>query len=472
MSRVDAVGWLAARAALTPEREALCCGGERLDFRALERGAHARAARLQADGVRPGDRVAAVIEPTVEGVLTFWAVLAAGAELAPVNTRWSPAERAQNLERLRADHQLEGPVAPLPSAEAAYVAPPPRPDATAWVLFTSGTGGTPKPALLRHRNLEASARASTARLGEVAGDRWLGCLPLFHVGGLMILVRSVIDGAGVVLLPGFDAAAVDRALDEEGVTRISLVPTTLKRLLDHRAGRPAPAALQTVLLGGAAASAALIERARRAGFPVQATYGLTEACSQVATAEATDPDPTSVGRPLPGSQIRIVDEAGGCAPVGEVGGIEVRGPTVFAGYDGDAERTDEVLRDGWLRTGDRGHLDAGGRLFVLERIGDLIVTGGENVHPSEVEAALLDHPAVDEVAVAGVPDDDLGRRVTAWVVPRRGAPDDLPERLLAHARARLAGYKVPRELRLLEALPRNAMGKVQRRDLAGPDGSA
>lgn len=455
--------WLRERAARTPERLALLADGERFDFARLLTEASRRAGGLVERGVRPGQLVALWLPPGAEGVLRLWGTWLAGARALPMNPRLAESEANRLLERVRPDHRIDR-ATELQTGSAPRLTA--ASDEIALVLFTSGTGGWPKAACLRHSNLRASAEASARHLGVHQHDRWLACLPLFHVGGLMILVRSVLDGTGVVLQSGFDAARVSEALDREAVTLVSLVPTTLKRLLDHRAGRPAPASLRGVLLGGAAAPASLVRRARELGYPVRATYGLTEATSQVATAGPQDLDPGLVGHPLPGTELKVVDDAGAQLGSDLEGEVCVRGPSIFAGYLGDAERSEHVLRDGWLHTGDRGRLDSQGRLWVLERRGDLIVSGGENIHPGEVEAALLDHPGVDEVAVAGLADDDLGQRVAAWVVPRhRDVPPDASD-LLAFARATLAGYKLPREFHFVSALPRNAMGKLVRRELA------
>jgi O-succinylbenzoic acid--CoA ligase len=220
-----------------------------------------------------------------------------------------------------------------------------------------------------------------------------------------------------------------------------------------------------VLLGGAAAAPELIARALAAGYPVCPTYGLTEACSQVATAAppsagAAQPRPM---RPLQGTELRIVHDGRDVAP-GTPGEILVRGPTVMRGYLNHPQATARALQDGWLHTGDIGCLDADGALQVLDRRDDLIVSGGENVYPAEIEAVLLEHPAVEEAGVAGIPDDDLGTRVVAWIVPAPGAAPDA-DALQRHCRRCLAGFKQPREFRFVAALPRNAAGKLQRRRL-------
>jgi O-succinylbenzoic acid--CoA ligase len=266
------------------------------------------------------------------------------------------------------------------------------------------------------------------------------------VGGLAVLLRSAIAGTTVVLHPRFDAAAVVHALLRDRITMVSLVPTMLARVLDRLDGRPP--ALRCVLVGGAGAPPHLLAAARAQGLPVAPTYGLTEAASQVATLAPGEPadEPGDVGAPLWPTEVRIADD----------GEILVRGPTVAPAC---------VAADGWLHTGDAGRLSPGGRLVVRGRRDDVIVTGGENVDPAEVEAALARHPLVAEVAVAGRPDPEWGQAVVAWVVPRGGARLTLAE-LREACRPWLAPYKLPRRLILVDALPRTASGKVRRQALS------
>jgi O-succinylbenzoic acid--CoA ligase len=288
-------------------------------------------------------------------------------------------------------------------------------------------------------------------------------MPLFHVGGLSILLRAALGALPVVVHERFDPEAASHALDTEEITLVSLVPTMLERLLDVRGKRPAPPRLRCVLLGGGPAPRALVERAAELGFPLAPTYGLTEAASQVATLRPTGAaDPMRDGlEPLPGTELRILAEQGRSAGPGEPGEILVRGPTVMRGYANRPDETRRVLRDGWLHTGDLGHLDTRGRLFVLDRRRDLIVSGGENVYPAEVEAALLEHPDVLEAGVAGVADAAFGRRPAAWLVLRPGRTLATRE-LERFCRQRLAGYKVPVRYLCVETLPRNAAGKLLR----------
>jgi len=245
------------------------------------------------------------------------------------------------------------------------------------------------------------------------------------------------------------------------------VAATLHRLLDARADRPVPPTLRCILLGGGPAPRPLLERCARIGVPVVQTYGLTETASQVATLAPEDALRRlgSAGRPLYPNALRIADSDGADAPAGEPGEILVRGPVVTAGYADRPDDTARALAGGWLHTGDVGRLDEEGYLYVLDRRDDLIVTGGENVYPAEVEAALLAHPAVAEAGVVGMPDERWGARVVAVVRARDGAATDA-DALRAHCRTLLGGYKVPAEIRLVtEPLPRTASGKLRRAEL-------
>lgn len=415
----------------------------------------------------------------------FCAVALAGRVVLPLNARLTAAELVQQLGDARAQYLLcdggderlatirsqlpdlvpgEAPAFETLTRAAAHLpGEAATSESTLAVLFTSGTSGRSKGACLSWGNFEASAAGALERLGPAVGKRWLSCMPLFHVGGLSILVRGVLYGGPVRLLPQFDVADVSKALDSGDIAGVSLVPTMLSRLLDHRAGRQAPAGLDVLLLGGAAVPPGLLARAESLGYPVFRTYGLTEATSQVATARprgaATAAPPPML--PLQGTELRVVT-GGREAAIGEPGEILVRGPTVMTGYLGNPEATARAIRDGWLHTGDVGLLDAEGGLHVLDRRDDLIVSGGENVYPAEVEAVLLEHPSVAEAGVAGLPDADLGARVVAWIMTRDGVVADAAA-LSAHCGNRLAGYKRPREFRFVDSLPRTAAGKLQRR---------
>ncbi|MCP3141984.1 o-succinylbenzoate--CoA ligase [Pyxidicoccus xibeiensis] len=458
-----------------PDAEALTFAGRSWSYRALDAEVGRWVAVLSARGLGKGERVAllAVNHPMSVGL--FWALGRLGAVLAPLNARLTRAELAPLVEDIAPRLMLaQGPLLDrLPGAEPletfvpsstppAATCLPPAEDAPRVVLFTSGTTGRPKGAVLTEGNFRASARASAANLGEHSQPRWLGTLPLFHVGGLAMLTRTAYEGGCLLLHERFDADAVNRALEAEGVSHASLVATTLERVLDARRDAPVPPSFRLALIGGGPVPALLLERARSAGLRALQTYGLTEACSQVTTERPTEADGRTAGPPLPGLEVRIVDEAGTVRAPGEEGDIEVRGPTVMAGYWQRPEATREVLRDGWLRTRDVGVLDARGRLTVLSRRTDLIVRGGENIYPAEVEAVLANHPAVQEAAVVGVPDARWGEVPVAFIAPRAGQPRPGPEALEAWCRQSLAGFKTPARFTWVAALPRNAMGKVER----------
>jgi O-succinylbenzoic acid--CoA ligase len=351
------------------------------------------------------------------------------------------------------------------------------------IMYTSGTTGRPKGALLTYGNHWWSAVASALNLGLREDDRWLVCLPLFHIGGLSILFRSLIYGMPIVFPESpvagagrsFDPVAVNRAIVEHGVTIISVVATQVQRLLETEdPPLPANGTLRCLLLGGGPAPRPLLEACAARGLPVVQTYGLTEAASQVVTLAPSEAMRKlgSAGRPLLPNEVRIHVHA--IRPQSEaadgfaVGEILVRGPTISPGYLGDegdpAAPVPAVDAEGWLHTGDVGHLDTEGFLYVLDRRSDLIISGGENVYPAEVEAVLLAHPAVAEAGAYGVPDPRWGQVVAAAVVPRPGMAIDETE-VLAFCRARLARYKVPSRLRVATALPRNGSGKLMRRAL-------
>ncbi|MCC7218385.1 MAG: AMP-binding protein [Burkholderiales bacterium] len=337
-------------------------------------------------------------------------------------------------------------------ADARRAARDVHPDA-AVVIHTSGTTGRPRGAVLTRAALAASAAASAANLGWQADDRWLACMPIARVGGLSILTRCLAARRTAVLAPGFDAATLPATLADARVTLVSLVPTMLARLLDAHPGWRPPAHLRAILVGGAAAPEPLLRRAAERGVPIVLTYGMTETCSQVVAtpyAERFAPAACGTGRVLPPAQLRVV-----------AGRIEVRGPMLMAGYLGAPPLPPEA----WFDTGDLGAVDARGCVTVHARRTDLIVTGGENVYPAEVERALERCPGVAAAAVFGVPDDAWGEIVAAaLVVAPDGAPHD--DALGAWLRARLAPHKRPRRVCRVLHLPQTAAGKLDRDGLA------
>ena len=428
--------YLVANARRRPERDAVVVEGERLSWGELHDRALPAAAGLAQRGVEAGQRVALALPAGADFAVLLHACLLLGAAVLPVDGRLPARERDSRLAA--ADHVVDGPMA-APEGGWAISVVPPRGDAVALAVHTSGTTGVPKLVELTWGNVTANALGSAIALGFDRRERWLCPLPLTHVGGLMVLLRSLIYGTVAHLLPApFDADRATDALMEEGITLASLVPTMLARMLDAGLGRSP--SLRTVLLGGAPSDPALLARAAAAGVPVAQTYGLTEACSQVTVSAPGEAG--TAGWPLPGVQVDL-------EPDGE---ILVSGPTVAGGAT--------------LRTGDLGRLDERGRLTVIGRKGDTIVSGGENVAPAEVEAVLLAHPAVADAAVFARAHPEWGEAVTARVVLRPHA-HATPEALQAFCRERLAGFKVPKAIELTdEPLPRTPSGKLLRRELA------
>lgn len=526
--------WLGRRAHLTPTALALVADSGTWTFQQLNDIADAAARRLldflrqredaaalasrkaaSTRSVWPGPRVALLMTNTPQFVVWVHALAKAGAVLLPLNTRLTASELRWQIDDAGAVAVVhDAAYAPLARevlrdrphvgrideshaavaesagsrtsfAAGAVGVGPAAPSVVEQIrlndvhsiVYTSGTTGRPKGALLTYGNFWWNATASALNLGVVPGDRWLACMPLFHVGGLSILLRSVLYGMPVVLHESFDAFAVNKAIDERGVTLLSVVAVMLERMVSARGDEPYPSTLRAVLVGGGPVPRPLLERAAQLSMPVLQTYGLTEAASQVATLAPDDAlrKLGSAGKPLFATRLCIaaISEEGDAshggatgvsARSGEVGEITVAGPTVSPGYWNKQEDTAAVLRGEWLHTGDLGYVDDEGYLYVVERREDLIVSGGENVYPAEVEAVLHEHDDIDGAAVVGMRDERWGQVPVAFVVARAGSA--LTEATVkTHCRERLAAYKVPIRVIFETDLPRNAAGKLLRRQL-------
>jgi O-succinylbenzoic acid--CoA ligase len=447
-------GWLARAAAARPRSAAIEAPEGSWTYAELLATAVAGAGQLTARGARRGERVAIALPPGLAFAQALHACLLLGAVAVPLDLRASPDERARLADG--ASVRVEEPLDTEPlAARVPELGDGQRGhelQSAAVVIHTSGTTSAPRAIELTYANLLWSALGSAVALGLDARERWLCTLPLSHVGGLSILLRSCIYATTAVVHERFQAERVLQTLREREITLVSLVATTLARLLD--AGLERPPHLRCALTGGGPVPAALIDRARDAGVPVSLTYGLTEACSQVTStplaalrAGASPGTGRSAGGPpLFCTRVRIAADRE----------ILVRGPTV-------APRS--LAPDGWLHTGDLGSLDEQGRLHVSGRKAETIVSGGENVSPAEVEAVLEAHPGVLEAAVLARPDPEWGEAVTAIVVTReRAAPDE--QALREHCAAALASYKVPKHVVMRrEPLPRTRSGKLLRREL-------
>ncbi|HKZ13299.1 MAG TPA: o-succinylbenzoate--CoA ligase [Solirubrobacterales bacterium] len=439
--RID--DWLAQRAQSCPERCALIADGAQVTYAELEAEANWVARRLYAHGVRRGSTAALTMHPRREQVVLVHALMKVGAALLPLSPRLTETERATIIEMVEPMVDLDDPgLLTQTEADMPMLGEHDTDDVCAYVL-SSGSTGAPKPIGLTYGNFLWSAMGGAFNIGVDPADRWLCCLPLSHIAGLSIVVRSAIYGTTAVVHDGFEVERVARSLADDEITVVSLVTTMLSRLLDAGADLAGPRA---ILVGGGPVPESILAEALDRGATVVQTYGLTETCSQVTTLAPEDAlrKLGSAGRPLLSSHVRIRD-----------GEILVQGPTVAPGsYD----------ESGWLHTGDLGHIDEEGFLYVSDRIDDMIVSGGENVVPSEVEEVLLGHPAVVEAAVVGREDPEWQQAVTAVVVL---APDTevTPDELRHHCAATLAGYKVPKRVELAAALPRTPSGKLMRRAL-------
>ena len=435
--------WLAQRSQSCPERTALVADGTEVTYAELEAEATWVARRLIAHGVRRGSTVAMTMHPRREQVVMVHALMKVGAVLLPLGPRLSAEERAAVIA-------TEEPAVDLDDAGELTQTEADLPllgehdmDDVAGHVMTSGSTGMPEPIGLTYGNFLWSAVASAFNIGVEPADRWLCCLPLSHISGLGIVMRSVIYGTAAVVHDGFDVDRVAESLERDGITVVSLVATMLTRLLDAGADLSGPRAL---LIGGGPVPEDPLEEALGRGATVVQTYGLTETCSQVTTLAPADARRKlgSAGRPLLTTHLRIQD-----------GEILVQGPTVAPG------RADA---DGWLHTGDLGRIDEEGFLYVEDRMDDLIVTGGENVVPAEVEKVLLRHPEVADAAVVGREDPEWQQAVTAIVVLQDGS-EVSPDELRRHCAESLAGFKVPKRVELAAALPRTPSGKLMRRAL-------
>jgi len=425
---------------------ALRSAAEAWTYERLDRESRRWHGALARAGVKPGDRIALRSANRPEIVALLHASARAGAALCPINPRLAAAELPPLLGRLSPRVKL-GDLPGATSFEEFLQGVSPidhgllDEEAVHTILFTSGTTGTPKAAQLTIRAHLRNAAASNEVLRIDSRSRYLAPLPLFHVGGIAIAVRCALAGAEMILHERFDAAACANDL-ASGATHASFVAQTLARTLDAGT-RFSPA---VALIGGGPVPRDLLLRARSAGLEVLQTYGLTETASQVACERPGEADGSTAGLPLPGTSVRI----------GDGGEIEVRGPTLMRGYLGEPPVGE------WFRTGDLGEIDGRGRVVVHARRTDLIVSGGENVYPAEVEAALLAHPAVADAAVVPWPDEALGQIGCAALLVRGAVAEQDLDR---HVRARLAGFKAPRRYVLLESLPRAESGKLDRRAL-------
>jgi long-chain acyl-CoA synthetase len=451
---------LADGAVQHPERTALLFEAERISYRELDRRAAVAAAALRVQGIEAGDRVAIRLPNTPDYVAVYFGVLRLGAIAVPLNVLLAQPEIDARVQAAAPSAFVDR---PLPGDGEPHVEIVERDeDDPAALLFTSGTTGRPKGAILTHAGIRAAARFGADALGFTPDDVLLGVAPFPHVLGQQVFVCAFLAGGGVSVMQRFEAEA---ALETMTSTRTSVVfgvPTMCIALCE---AAPTAAQLPPLRIAHIGGSAVPVDVGRRFegtfGAAVHEGYGLTEMSGLAATFPlGRRRKPGSVGTPASGTEIRIAnaDERG-------VGEVQFRGPSVILGYWNDPEATAAAIDgEGWLSTGDLGYLDEDGDLFLVDRKKEMIIRGGYNVYPREVEEVLYEHPAVLEAAVVGVPDESLGEEVAAIVVPRPGAEVD-PDELKAWTKERVAAYKYPRHVVLVAELPKSPTGKILKRSI-------
>ncbi len=495
-------------------------GDRRISFSDFVAGANSVSSQLAACGVRPGDRVAVLSANNPEWVFTFWGTVNLGAILVGLNGWWktdeiiyglvdsgarvlvadrgrfervadrldqaptvervylidaSPADFGDDRRLHRFDELLTKPSSDLPDTPIAEGDP-------AVIFYTSGTTGKPKGAISTHRSMIANLQNTmyNAVAGALVAGAPLGAemrrqtaslmsSPLFHVSGCHSgIVVGLATGAKTVMLDGrFEAEQAMQLIQDERITVWGTVPTMVWRVVEHSERHAYDLSSVTTVAYGGSPSAGELQRRVRETFPNVRTmgnvYGLTESSSAatiISGQEFTD-RPDSVGRPLPVVELRIIDPAGTTLPSGQVGEVCIKGPLIMPGYWGKPDATAETVVDGWLHTGDIGYVDADGYLYITDRAKDMIIRGGENVYPREIEEFLHGHPDVSDVQVIGVPSERYGEEVMAWVKLREGA-EITGDQLTEHCRGKIATFKIPRYWKFVDEFPMTVTGKIQK----------
>lgn len=467
------------RAIAFPSDIAIVCGSIALTHEELERRVVGFASRLLDRGVHSGDRVALGAANSLEWVILVHAVNRVGATLVPLNTRLTKPEIVERLslfrprivlgdDHFRAKFSGATPLLTLaqPGAARHDIDESVDPGSISTIVSTSGTSGEPKGVCLTLANHLAGAEASHANLRCGPDHRWLINLPLYHVGGLAIVYRAALCGFSMVIHDDFNPARTLEAILSDKVTLLSLVETTLARILELNGDRRFPDSVRAVLVGGGPVDEGLLRRARDMGLPVLATYGLTEAGSQVATMRPGQPIAEfSIGAPpLPGCRVEIRDQHGCAVAPGTEGEIWISGPMVSTGYWTTKREIDRATINGWLPTGDIGVMSSDGLLSVLGRRDEMIISGGENIYPSEVERALMRLPGIRRAAVIGISDPEWGQ-VPVALVEVDDDDSGLSDQWAGTLRRSLAGYKIPHRIIPVAALPLTSLGKIERSSL-------
>ncbi len=464
---METTNWLLKQAALNPNRIAVDDGITHYTFKQLIRPVKSRAEKLTSLTVKT--RVGLMTTNSMDGYLVALAIMATGKTIVWLNWRLAPEELSRQvddagLDLILIDDQLanhyHGRHRCLFSELAKINSPVGQFKKTidltdvASIMYTSGTTGQPKGVLQTYGNHLASAISSSLNLGTLPNDRWLCVAPIFHISGFSIIMRGLIYGVGVRLVNHFDAPTVNHILETEPITIISVVPYMLKKMLQdvQEGNRHYSPSFRLILLGGGTIDRLTLTACQQSGLPVVQCYGMTETCSQFVALSAEEAPYRigSVGKPLFTTQLRLV---------GNQNEIEIKTPALTPGYLNQPAKFAAKFDDGWYRTGDIGHLDDDGFLYIDGRLDEMIISGGENIFPVEVENVLRRYPEINDVAVIGRSDHQWGTVPVAVVVSN--SPVDF-RKLEAFGRSHLAHYKVPREYRQVTALPKNVSGKVQK----------
>lgn len=491
------------RARQHPDQVALCHAGRETTYAELDRRANQVAQALIRDGLRPGQRVCVLDKSHDQLIELIFGIARAGGVFTPVNWRLAPPEIAFVIQDAEAPFLFVGAdfveaVAAVETVanivqwgtahpvwrryetflDGAADADPERDtaeDDTAWQLYTSGTTGHPKGAEITHTNLcETVSMAVSGFGGILPGDVGLVCMPLYHIGGSGYALALLFGGARLIITREANPAEILELIARHRVQHMFLVPALINFLLQQPAAATTDfSSLKAILYGASPIPEELLKAAIRSfGCELIQAYGLTETTGAVVLLAGREHVPGSprlraCGLPTFGTELKIVDEQGNRLGPGRVGEILIKGPAVMKGYWNRPEATAAAIRDGWFHSGDAGYLDEAGFLYIHDRVKDMIVSGAENIYPAEVESVLFAHPAVADVAVIGVPDDRWGETVKAVVVRAPGS-EITAEELIEFCSGRLAGYKRPRSVDFVAALPRNPTGKILKRELREP----
>ena len=479
---------LIKRALLTPNRIAIYFQDQTLTFHDLYECSLKVSGRLQALGIRKGQFVGVLLKNHLDTVTILFALQLLGARAVILNNRLTAAELVFQLKDSRSTFlileesftQTEAVITEQIDQlttitktkltqikpEEPYIQEEISLTDICTIMYTSGTTGNPKGVIQTYGNHWWSSTGSALNLGTIDSDCWLCAVPLFHISGYSILMRSIIYGMPIVLHEHFDVEQTIKDIQLKKVTIMSVVGTMLTQIVEALEDRRLPASFRCMLLGGGPAPLPLLEACVKKDIPVFQSYGMTETSSQIVTLSPEDSLQKlgSAGKPLFPSQLRIELENGESAQAGMPGEIVVKGPNVTPGYLNRSEATEEKIRDGWLYTGDIGYLDEQGFLYVKDRRSDLIISGGENIYPAELEAILLAHPDVMDAGVTGIEDKKWGQVPVAFIVKKKDT-NLSGEELQRFCMERLAKYKLPKAFYFTEQLPRNAAKKLLRRKL-------